>query len=90
MLHDGKLPVTNKEFIRDSERRTEYIMLSLRLATGLNLEKFRKRFKEDLLKTRASQIQTLIKNGYLYIEEGNLKIAPEHMYVSNRIILELL
>ena len=65
-------------------------MLSLRLATGLNLEKFRKRFKEDLLKTRATQIQSLIKNGYVFIEEGYLKIAPEHFYVSNRIILELL
>lgn len=89
-INNEELPVVNKEYIRDSERRTEYIMLSLRLATGLNLEKFRKRFKEDLLKTRASQIQSLIKNGYVFIEEGYLKIAPEHFYVSNRIILELL
>ena len=90
MINNGQLPVANKEFIRDSERRTEFIMLSLRLATGLNLEKFRKRFKEDLLKTRSRQIQDLIKHGYIYIEEGFLKIAPEHFYVSNRIILELL
>lgn len=90
MLNNGQFPIVNKEFIRDSERRTEYIMLSLRLATGLNLEKFRKRFKEDLLKTRAKQIHDLIKNGYLYIEDGFLKIAPQHFYVSNRIILELL
>ena len=65
-------------------------MLSLRLATGLNLEKFRKRFKEDLLKTRANQIQSLIKAGYIHIDDGFLKISPQHMYVSNRIILELL
>ena len=90
MINNNQLPVIEKEFIRDSERRTEYIMLSLRLATGLNLEKFRKRFKEDLLKTRANQIQNLIKNGYVYIEDGFLKIAPQHFYVSNRIILELL
>lgn len=89
-VNNGELPVVAKEFIRDSERRTEYIMLSLRLATGLNLEKFRKRFKEDLLKTRASQIQALIKQGYVYIEDGFLKIAPQHFYVSNRIIVELL
>lgn len=90
LINNGQLPVADKEFIRDSERRTEYIMLSLRLATGLNLEKFRKKFKEDLLKTRAKQIQELIKNGFIYIEDGFLKIAPEHFYVSNRIILELL
>lgn len=90
MINNGQLPIVNKEFIRDSEKRTEFIMLSLRLATGLNLEKFRKRFKEDLLKTRSTQIQTLIKNGYIFIEDGFLKIAPQHFYVSNRIILELL
>ena len=89
-INNNELPVIDKEFIRDSERRTEYIMLSLRLATGLNLKKFRKRFNEDLLKSRANQIQTLIKGGYVYIEDGFLKIAPQHFYVSNRIILELL
>jgi len=90
MINSSQFPIVNKEYIRDSERRTEFIMLSLRLATGLNLERFRKRFKEDLLKTRANQIQNLIKAGYIYIEEGFLKIAPQHFYISNRIILELL
>lgn len=90
LINEDKLPVVNKEFIRDSERRTEYIMLSLRLATGLNLEKFRKTFNEDLLKTRGQQIQNLIKGGFLYIEDGYLKVAPQHFYVSNRIIVELL
>jgi len=89
-LNNGEFPVAEREFIRDAEKRTEYIMLSLRLATGLNLEKFRKRFKEDLLKTRGAQIQSLIKAGYVYIEDGFLKIAEQHLYVSNRIILELL
>lgn len=90
MIDNGQLPIVDKEFIRDSERRTEYIMLSLRLATGLNLKNFRKRFNEDLLKSRAEQIQALIKAGYVYIEDGFLKIAPQHFYISNRIILELL
>ena len=90
MVNNNELPIANKEFIRDVDRRTEYIMLSLRLSTGLNLERFRKRFKEDLLKTRANQIQSMIKGGYVYIEEGFLKIKPEHFYISNRIIVELL
>lgn len=90
MINNNQYPIVNKEFISDAEKRTEYIMLSLRLATGLNLEKFRKVFKEDLLKTRGPQIQNLIKNGFLRIDEGYLKITPANFYVSNRIILELL
>ena len=89
-VNSGKLPVIQRDFILDNDRRTEYIMLSLRLATGLNLKKFRRRFDEDLLKTRADQIQSLIKGGFVFIEDGFLKIAPQHMYISNRIIVELL
>ena len=90
LINSNQLPVIEKEYISKSERRTEHIMLSLRLATGLNLKKFRKQFNEDLLKTKSAQIQELIKGGFIYIEEGCLKISPKYMYVSNRIILELL
>lgn len=90
MLDKGLFPIANKEFITDNQKRTEFIMLSLRIATGLSLSKFRKEFNEDLLQTRAEQIQNLIKGGYIYIEDGYLKIHEKHLYVSNRIILDLL
>lgn len=90
MLNKGLFPIVNKEFITDNQRRTEFIMLSLRLATGLSLSRFRKEFNEDLLQTKSDIIQNLIKQGYIYIEDGYLKIHEQHLYVSNRIILELL
>ncbi|MBQ8430708.1 MAG: coproporphyrinogen III oxidase family protein, partial [Clostridia bacterium] len=37
----GELPIDAKEYLNFENRRTERIMLSLRMATGLDLEKFK-------------------------------------------------
>lgn len=89
-MEAGELPIDNKEYLNFEERRTERIMLSLRMATGLDLEKFKEDFKEDLLRTRADEIQNLINMKMITIDNGFLKIAEDYFYVSNKIILELL
>lgn len=86
----GELPVESKEYLNFDERRTERIMLSLRMATGLDLDKFKEDFKEDILRTRADVIDKLIDLGLIKIEDGHLKITEDSFYVSNKIILELI
>lgn len=89
-LESGEMPVESKEYLNFEERRTERIMLSLRMATGLDLEKFKEDFKEDLLRTRADIIKKLVDMNMLLVEDGHLKIAEDSFYVSNKIILELI
>lgn len=89
-LESGEMPVESKEYLNFEERRTERIMLSLRMATGLDLEKFKEDFKEDLLRTRADIIKKLVDMNMLLIEDGHLKITEDSFYVSNKIILELI
>jgi len=86
----GELPVESKEYLNFDERRTERIMLSLRLASGLDLDKFKEDFKEDILRTRADVINKLIDLNLIKIEDGHLKITEDSFYVSNKIILELI
>lgn len=86
----GELPIESKEYLNFEERRTERIMLSMRLASGLNLEKFKEDFKEDLLKSRADNIRRLIEMNLIKIENGFLKLTEDSFYVSNSIIMELL
>ena len=81
---------SSKEYLNFEERRTERLMLSLRLASGLDLDKFKEDFKEDILRTRADVINKLIDLGLLKIEDGHLKITEDSFYVSNKIILELI
>ena len=85
-----KSAVYSKEYISDEQKRTEYIMLSLRTREGLNLEAFKQTFNEDLLKTKQQEINRLLELKMLEIDEGDLKIADSYFYVSNSIIVELL
>ena len=90
LCKEGKSPVASKEYITDKTRRTERIMLSLRTIHGLNLEKFKADFNEDLLRSKAEQIKQLTSLGMIVIENGYLKIAKDKFNVSNSIILELI
>lgn len=88
-MKEEKSAVHSKEYISDKERRTERIMLSLRTANGLDLEQFKEDFYEDILKTKANEINKLIQMKMVEVVDGYLRITEPNMYVSNSIILEL-
>ncbi len=89
-MRDNKSAVYSKEYISKQDRRTERIMLSLRTAKGLDLEKFKEEFKEDILKTKAKEIKKLQELKMIEINNGFLRISEEYFYVSNSIIVELI
>lgn len=89
-MKDNKSAVYSKEYISLKERRTERIMLSLRTAKGLDLQQFEQDFNEDILKTKANQIQKLQELKMIEIIDGHLRVAEKHFYVSNSIIVELI
>lgn len=89
-MKEEKSAIYSKEYISNKERRTERIMLSLRTAKGLDLEKFKNDFHEDILKTKALAIRNLKKMNMIEVKDGFLRIMDEHFYVSNSIIVELI
>ena len=89
-LNLGKSPMYSREYVSIEERRTERIMLSLRTFKGLDLEKFKQDFKEDLLKSRKEQIKKLQEMKMIEIVDGFMRITEKNFYVSNSIIVELM
>ncbi len=89
-MKEGKSAIYSKEYVSKQEKRTERIMLALRTTQGLNLEEFEKEFKENLLKSKAKQIEKLKELKMIEIVDGYLRITDEHFYVSNSIIVELI
>lgn len=83
-------PIEQREYISDKTRRTERIMLSLRTQDGLDLQKFKRDFNEDLMVTKAKEIETMMKNNLLAVDNGFLYITPNSFSVSNAIITELI
>lgn len=89
-MKEDKSAVYSKEYVSQAEQRTERIMLSLRTAEGLDLNKFEEDFKENLLKSRASQIEKLTSLKMIEIVDGFLRITESNFNVSNSIIVELM
>ena len=67
----------------------EYIMLGLRTAKGIDLNRL-KRLGLDLKKERAKEIETLISAGALTLENDFLKLTPAFYGVQNQVILKLI
>ena len=89
-ISDGEIPVDYIETLSKEQRREERIMLALRTEKGLNLNEFKIEFGENLLKTKAKEIEKLVRAHMVEIVDNHLRIMPEQMYVSNAIILELI
>ena len=65
------------------------IALGLRLLEGLDLQRFRRRFGWDLLELGGEELAELLRAGILTLEAGRLRIAPQHLLVSNEVILRV-
>ena len=89
-MKDGKSAVYSREYVSDEERREERIMLSLRTTKGLDLEKFKKDFNEDLLRTHTDVINRFIDKGMVEVKDNFLRIRNAYFAVSNSIIVELI
>lgn len=64
------------------------IMLGLRTIFGIDKDKFRKVYGNDL--DKCYNYDRLIDNGFILEDNGHVFINPEHWYISNRIIVEFL
>lgn len=89
-LKEGKSPVHSKEYIANEIAREERIMLSLRTTRGLDLNKFKQDFKENLLQTKAEEIKKLQSVGIIEIENGFLRITEPNFSILNSIVVELM
>ena len=69
---------------------TEYIMLKLRLSTGLDLTELNDKYGLDLAKTKKSAINRLICSGMIMLQDNTIRITSDKQYISNSIILQLI
>lgn len=68
----------------------EFIMLALRLKSGLDNDKFFKRFKKDIPAELFKKAQKYADCGFMEINDGKLSFTPKGFLVSNSIISELI
>ena len=81
-------PVVDREEIDVQGAKDESIMLALRTAEGLDIEKFNAQFNCDFLKDYSFAIQ---KNAqYLEVSPQILRVKDEYLFVQNTVICDFL
>ncbi len=72
------------------DQRYEFIMMGLRLKEGIVLKRYEDRFGEPITKQYSNQIETLVKKGWLSIDNESLKATEAGYPLLNTVLGELL
>ncbi len=78
------------EAVEERERMGEYIMLRLRLTSGIDEREFIRRFGFSFEKLYGAKLAKYIKGGYMREKNGVYALTPEGMFVSNYILSDIL
>ena len=73
-----------------SDRKEEMLMLATRTVRGLDLNRWRAEFGEDLTRSRAAQVRKLENYGLIEITEGFLRLTPAGLELQDSVVLELM
>lgn len=70
--------------------KEEFIMLSLRLKSGLNFKEYKERYNEDFPEEKIKIIRKYADMGYMVLKDDCAYFTPKGYLVSNAIISELI
>lgn len=70
--------------------KEEFIMLSLRLKSGLNFKEYKERFNEEFPQSKIKTIRKFADMGYMVLNDDCAYFTPKGYLVSNAIISELI
>ena len=86
-INRSEIPLAFKETIGEDEAKEEMVMLSLRLAEGLDLTKYQIEFGISLLAEKKDEVSALVKDKFLVLDKNNyLKATDKGFMVMDRII----
>ena len=88
-INNNVMPVEDKHVQTETELFEETLMLGLRLAKGVNLNRIKKNFGIDLLETKKEEINKLINLDLIQIKDNHLS-CKNGFNVLNQIILMLI
>lgn len=89
-LEQGKLSIDYREDIDKELEIAEYCIMGIRLARGINKDKFKARFKIDIGDIYGDVIKKHIKNGLLIEEEGNIFLSKRGKDLANLVEIDFI
>ena len=77
--------IKETETLSKKDKISYALILGFRKIEGINIQEFNKKYNVNLLELY--NIKELIKNKNLIIQDGNLRISYDKIYVSNNILV---
>ena len=75
--------------ISPSDQANEFVMLGLRLSSGVELQEFQTKYGKDFFDF-FSNAGRLVAQGFLAVDNGHVRVPVDKLYVVNSILCELL
>ncbi|MBD3218059.1 MAG: radical SAM family heme chaperone HemW [candidate division Zixibacteria bacterium] len=89
-LNTERLPRNSEERLSPERKAEEYMMLSLRLDEGIELDEYRKISGVDLMNMKKPIVNGLIKSGLAEISGKRLRLTLDGAMVADEIIAQLI
>lgn len=87
-LDKGEKPIEFSETLTKTDRTNEFIMMGLRLRSGIDLGEFKERFEEDFIKLYDREIEKNIRLGLIEKEENKIYLTERGRDLSNQVELD--
>ena len=87
-LDKNEKPIEFSETLSKDDRMNEFIMMGLRLNSGIDLGEFNKRFEEDFLKNYERETEKNIKLGLIEVKGNKIKLTEKGRDLSNQVELD--
>ncbi|WP_295150237.1 radical SAM family heme chaperone HemW [uncultured Peptoniphilus sp.] len=87
-LDKNENPVAFSESLSKTDRKNEFVMMGLRLNSGVDLDAFNEKFNENFLKIYEEEIEKNLKSHLILLDKNNLKLTEKGRDLSNQVELD--
>ena len=87
-LEKNKSPIVFSEKLSKTDRMNEFVMMGLRLNSGVDINEFNEKFNENFLKIYEQEIEKNLKSDLIILDDDNLKLTEKGRDLSNQVELD--
>lgn len=88
-LNEGEIPCETEK-LSEKDKINEYILIRMRLASGLNFEEFKSKFSIDFVHSRNETIEEMVETKMLELSTNNLRFTDKGKLLADFIIEKLI
>lgn len=87
-LDKNEKPIGFSENLSKADRMNEFIMMGLRLNSGVDIDEFEKKFNEDFFQFYDKEIEKNLKSNLILLKDNNLRFTEKGRDLSNQVELD--